>query len=184
MLHKYSFSGFISSPSNVYTNNISYDPKFADAAGGDFHLKSPDGRWDPDIPDWVITDSDYSLCLVRGRPGSAYGQEPADNGGIVNMGAYGNTGEASKLIASNKAYLNVGLWPTEVLALGAQWQFSFEESDVWHNGYNSGAPHGPQVLVEGSYYLGGSSVTGYNTPYDLIPASPGTRPTYLTYSPI
>jgi hypothetical protein len=75
--------------------NISEDPLFADAPGGDFHLRSRGGRWDPGASGWVI-DVDHSPCIDVGDPASPWQDEPAPNFGRVNMGAYGNTAEASK----------------------------------------------------------------------------------------
>ncbi len=77
----------------TWTNNIESDPLFADAAGGDFHLQSEMGRWD--VSSWY-TDAATSPCINAGDPASGYSLEPEDNGGRINMGAYGNTGEASK----------------------------------------------------------------------------------------
>jgi parallel beta-helix repeat protein len=66
---------------------------------GDYHLKSPYGRWDPrannDDGGWVY-DSVSSPCIDRGDPASVYAEEPMPNFGRINMGAYGNTAEASK----------------------------------------------------------------------------------------
>ena len=59
----------------------------------DFHVRSPEGRYTPG--GWV-TDGEGSPCVDAGDPSSAYGLEPWRNGGRVNLGAYGNTGEASK----------------------------------------------------------------------------------------
>jgi len=79
--------------------NIDADPLFADADNGDYHLKSEYGRWDPKANGgnggWVV-DSVTSPCIDAGDPASGYSNEPQPNGGRVNMGAYGNTGEASK----------------------------------------------------------------------------------------
>ena len=41
-------------------------------------------------------DDVTSLCIDAGDPNSPIGDEPFPNGGIINMGAYGGTGEASK----------------------------------------------------------------------------------------
>ncbi len=57
------------------TGDISVDPLFADY---DFHLKSD------------------SPCIDAGDPSSDYSNEPTPNGGRINIGAYGNTAEASK----------------------------------------------------------------------------------------
>ncbi len=75
--------------------NIDADPLFADAANGDCHLKSQAGRWDPTSQSWVI-DEVTSPCIDAGDPSTPIGLEPLPNGGIINMGAYGGTVEASK----------------------------------------------------------------------------------------
>lgn len=75
--------------------NISQDPLFADAAHADFHLRSKGGRWDPKAKAWVV-DAVHSPCVDAGDPRSTFDSEPPPNGGRVNMGAYGNSSEASK----------------------------------------------------------------------------------------
>ncbi len=75
--------------------NMNTDPCFADAETNDFHLKSQAGRWDPNSETWVQDDV-TSPCIDAGDPMSPVGLEPFPNGGIVNMGAYGGTVEASK----------------------------------------------------------------------------------------
>jgi parallel beta-helix repeat protein len=75
--------------------NINVDPNFADVSSGDYHLKSQAGRWDPLKAGW-IRDDVTSLCIDAGDPASPVGYEPFPNGGIINMGAYGGTAEASK----------------------------------------------------------------------------------------
>ncbi len=62
---------------------------------GDYHLKSQAGRWDPNGRSWVI-DNVTSFCIDAGDPRSPIDYEPPPNGGIINMGAYGGTAEASK----------------------------------------------------------------------------------------
>jgi hypothetical protein len=59
------------------TGNLSYNPYFVDAAHGDYHLTS----WSP--------------CIDAGDPSSPFSEEPPPNGGRVNMGANGNTSEAT-----------------------------------------------------------------------------------------
>ena len=75
--------------------NISSDPCFADLNNGDYHLKSQGGRWNPNEERWT-TDEVTSLCIDAGDSITPIGFEPFPNGGIVNMGAYGGTAEASK----------------------------------------------------------------------------------------
>jgi hypothetical protein len=66
---------------------------------GDYHLQSQGGRWDPDVQAWVQDDAS-SPCLDAGDPTSPAGNAPAPNGGRINMGVYGGTGEASKSCVS------------------------------------------------------------------------------------
>ena len=57
--------------------DISADPKFKDPANRDYHEKVG------------------SPCVDAGDPSDNYSQEPAPNGNRINMGAYGNTPEAT-----------------------------------------------------------------------------------------
>ncbi len=83
--------------------NIDVDPLFArrglwdddEWVGGDYHLMSQAGRWDAGVRRWV-KDELTSACIDAGDAQSAIMYEPFANGGIVNMGAYGGTAEASK----------------------------------------------------------------------------------------
>jgi predicted outer membrane repeat protein len=75
--------------------NIDTDPCFADPESGDYHLKSQADRWDPPTADW-IQDDVTSPCIDAGDKASPVGYEPFPNGGVINMGAYGGTAEASK----------------------------------------------------------------------------------------
>ncbi len=75
--------------------NIEADPLFADSASGDYHLRSMAGRWDTRVSDWVI-DEVSSPCIDAGDPSGNSGDEPAPNGGRINMGAYGGTPQASR----------------------------------------------------------------------------------------
>jgi len=62
---------------------------------GDYHLKSQGGRWDANEGRWTI-DAVTSPCIDAGDPMGPIGYEPFPNGGVINMGAYGGTAEASK----------------------------------------------------------------------------------------
>jgi len=99
---------------NAGTGNISSDPRFAQAGyvdpgtgdwiAGDYHLLSVRGRWNPAADGgagaWVL-DGAHSPCIDAGDPASPYASEPSPNGGRRNMGAYGNTAEASKSNVNN-----------------------------------------------------------------------------------
>ncbi|MCK4532272.1 right-handed parallel beta-helix repeat-containing protein [bacterium] len=87
-----SYNNFWNSGTPSGTGDISIEPLFADLTNHDFHLKSTEGRWNGST--WV-TDSISSLCIDAGNPDSAYSNEPSPNGNGINMGAYGNTTEAS-----------------------------------------------------------------------------------------
>lgn len=63
--------------------------------GGDYHLKSEAGRWDPIAQTWRH-DTVTSPGIDAGTPGNPVGHEPSPNGGVVNMGVYGGTNQASK----------------------------------------------------------------------------------------
>jgi len=63
--------------------------------GGDYHLRSQAGRYDAAGGGWVYDDV-TSSCIDAGGAMSAIGAEPFPNGGVVNVGAYGGTAEASK----------------------------------------------------------------------------------------
>ena len=94
----------LDSPEVTYSNiqggwpgegNISADPCFADVNKGDYHLKSQAGCWNANSESWVKDDV-TSPCIDAGDPASPIGLEPFPNGGIINMGVYGGTAEASK----------------------------------------------------------------------------------------
>jgi predicted outer membrane repeat protein len=76
-------------------NGTPEDPNDDFWIDGDYHLKSQAGRWDPAAQSWV-NDDVTSSCIDAGDPRSPIGLEPFPNGGVVNMGAYGGTAEASK----------------------------------------------------------------------------------------
>jgi hypothetical protein len=69
-------------------------PMFADAAGGDYHLKSERGRYWPAHGVWVLDDVS-SPCIDIGDPNVYPLDERMPNGGRINAGAYGNTPYAS-----------------------------------------------------------------------------------------
>jgi hypothetical protein len=70
------------------------DPRAAWFAG-DYHLRSQTGRWNPEIGEW-LKDKLTSPGIDGGDPTTPVGREPAPNGAIINLGAYGGTAEASK----------------------------------------------------------------------------------------
>ena len=88
------------------TGNIDLDPLFVDPAGThDFHLKSQAGHWT--AGGWVV-DGVTSPCLDVGDPADAYGNEPTPHGDRINMGAYGNTAQASKSTLAHVIFVDAG----------------------------------------------------------------------------
>jgi hypothetical protein len=81
------------------TGNLTKDPLFVNPAARDYRLRSTAGRWDPSANGmkggWV-TDSQHSPAIDAGDPASPFNLEPAPNGGRANLGAYGNSAQASK----------------------------------------------------------------------------------------
>ena len=67
---------------------------------GDYHLQSQAGCWDPGTSSWR-RDGVTSPCIDAGDPAAPVGSEPQPNGGIINMGVYGGTVEASRSFRPN-----------------------------------------------------------------------------------
>jgi hypothetical protein len=89
-------------------NDLTLDPQFASST--DFHLKSQEGRWDPAANGGAggfTTDATTSLCIDAGDPADDFSNEVAANGGRINLGAYGNTAEASKTFGVAPIVTNV-----------------------------------------------------------------------------
>ncbi len=80
--------------------NISSNPQFANAAGGDYHLRSLYGRYVPNSNTWA-TDTVVSPCIDKGDPYEYPRCERMANGNRINMGAYGGTAYASKSSGPN-----------------------------------------------------------------------------------
>lgn len=79
------------------SGNMSKNPFFGGTS--DFHLKSKYGRWNGTT--WV-KDHVTSPCIDAGDPADEYSKEPSPNGKKINIGAYGNTSEASKSTVKKK----------------------------------------------------------------------------------
>jgi uncharacterized membrane protein len=90
---------FYGNPDGNYKNvqasssDLKADPQYADRSNHDYHPKSKAGRWNGN--GWV-TDNTSSPCIDAGYSLSDYSAEPQNNGGRINIGAFGNTKYASK----------------------------------------------------------------------------------------
>jgi hypothetical protein len=96
-----------------HAGNLSQDPLFIQAGHwsdidtaqptwvpGDYHLMSESGHWDQQTVQWV--NDDYtSPSINTGSPDDALRSEPQPHGGIINMGAYGGSSEASLSVPSS-----------------------------------------------------------------------------------
>ncbi len=80
------------------TNNIATAPGFAVSdsdSEADYHLLSTEGRYDTSNQEWTYDQID-SPCIDAGKPTRITGFEPWPNGLRSNIGAYGQTKQASK----------------------------------------------------------------------------------------
>ena len=87
----------------TYTNPSIYE----DLASMDAHLLSPAGYWMNDGAAGPATVS-FSPAIDRGDPDADCSKEPSPNGDRLNLGAYGNTAEAS-LTATGQPSANVSV---------------------------------------------------------------------------
>ena len=88
---------------NVGTGILNTDPLFVDPIDNDCRLKSLYGHWEVSSGSWS-NDLVMSPCIDAGDPGSDYSNETRyENGKRINMGAYGNTEQASKSLESGRS---------------------------------------------------------------------------------
>lgn len=76
-------------------NSISVDPVFV-AGANEYHLRSTNGRVTNAAPQTFGNDASNSPCIDAGNPEEDYQNETANRGSAINMGAYGNTAQASR----------------------------------------------------------------------------------------
>lgn len=77
--------------------NLTQDCLFANPAAGDYHLRSKRGRWEQrpgSAPRWV-RDTQHSPCIDAAAEAAPFAGETMPNGGRANLGAEGNTEQAS-----------------------------------------------------------------------------------------
>jgi parallel beta-helix repeat protein len=91
------------------THSIAVEPRFVDNATN-FHLRSTAGSYrgapfSAPSGGLFVADSDLSFCVDGGDPAASFAQEPAPNGGRMDLGAFGNTPDASLTPASRFSLL-------------------------------------------------------------------------------
>ncbi|MBN2014476.1 MAG: DUF2341 domain-containing protein, partial [Candidatus Altiarchaeota archaeon] len=151
-------------------NSTSGDPKYV-TAGTDFHLKSVYGHWTSS--GWV-NDSESSSGIDAGVPFNIgfeytyYDKEAEDNGDRVNIGAYGNTDQAS-LSGNYTGYWNEykedGTWKAAEDTLvhnqskneGIRLRFSIRNTGTSADNYT----YRLQVAARGDFYSCENVTSGY-----------------------
>jgi len=123
-------------------HSLSQDPLFVDAGSGDFHLRSNGGRYDSVSGTWVM-DRVNSPAIDAGDPTLAYTAELSPNGGRVNLGAYGNTEQASRSDENRPAVTAVSV----STMVGTNFDFEAEQLSPWEP-LNAGPSPGPYQLVD------------------------------------
>ncbi len=88
------------------TGNLILDPRFADAAAGDFHIQSTTGRYHTATGNWLI-DTPHSPALEAGDPASAL---PVSHYPTAVTSIWFNSGDTE----SNAP---VGIWKVEFKAM-------------------------------------------------------------------
>jgi hypothetical protein len=80
------------------------DPRFVDpqATPPDLHLQSTAGSRRNGTSAWMV-DRHCSIAIDKAAPSDAFDREPSPHGNRRNLGAYGNTSEASKTCGAERA---------------------------------------------------------------------------------
>jgi len=91
------------------------------------------GRFNPDTATWV-KDSVDSPCIDAGDPNSDCSLEPAPNGDCINIGAYGNTAQASKSTLQTTAFVQINLDTNPGWLIEGDWAFGTPQGAGGANG--------------------------------------------------
>lgn len=160
-----------------WTNSLYADPVFANAAGGDFHLKSVMGRYNPATGLFETNDAVHSPGIDLGDPSAIYTNEPVPNGSRLNVGLHGNTAQASK--SRTNAWLQIRSY-TDGGTLDAQagswlrWNgANFDPSatvTLWlsrDNGVSWETLATNQMATNGAYFYQNTSSNDYSALYAM-----------------
>ena len=94
---------FVGAPTDLRKWQLAMDNDYRSEMGdaglfrperGDFHPKSPYGRWNG--TKFVTTDTELSFAVDHGDPTMSYGAEVKNHGSRINIGRYGGLAQASK----------------------------------------------------------------------------------------
>ena len=115
--------------------NIAVEPSGANAVwvGGDYHLKSQAGRWDPYSASWLIDDV-TSLCIDAGEANSDWTAELWPHGKRINMGAYGGTQQASMSLSTVGHPLSEGLDTDLIFTMGGSADWFGQTTTSYYDG--------------------------------------------------
>lgn len=135
------------------TGNIGYYPCFADAPKGNFHLQN----WSP--------------CVDAGDSASPFSEEPQPNGGRINMGAYGNTPEATRTPADTDGDGLPDVWELQFFANLSEDKYGDPDRDGVSNveEYRRGSDPAcvPHSYVDASVPVSGDG-TSWQSPFKMI----------------
>ncbi|MFT3789351.1 MAG: Ser-Thr-rich GPI-anchored membrane family protein [Tepidisphaeraceae bacterium] len=170
------------SASATDANSLAGDPFFVNAATGDYHEQSSSGSFKggslapvlggnglPTAATITLSpDAQHSPAIDRGDPSMPFANEPAPNSGLVNIGAFGNTAQAS-------------LSPTGFVTVtspdgGEQWPIGQSFSIKWISHNTSGTVNivlteaGADVLTIASG-IANSGTFNWTVPVTLTPGS-------------
>ncbi len=87
-------------------HSVVLDPLFVDPHAGNFHLQSRAGYWSNGT---LQVSINTSWAIDAGDPSADWTPEPTNNGGRINMGAYGGTAEASLSDTNSPEFLPITL---------------------------------------------------------------------------
>lgn len=144
--HQMATLGDWQTDASVDANSLGADPLFVDSEAGDYHEQSLAGSYHNGL--WVA-DGVSSPVIDAGNPASAFTKEPTFNGGRVNLGAYGNTGQASRTSINLDADGNGAL---DALADGILiLRYLFDPGGAWivNDALGCGAERTTRGLIKG-----------------------------------
>jgi len=137
------------------TGDISLDPLFYDVSNHKFYLNSTIGTWNGLAWEVMVVDSP---CIDAGDPTDDYSDEPAPNGNRINMGAYGNTVDASKSPGAALGTISGIVNDTNNTPISE----AIVAADLYSNVTNSTGWYSLTDILEGNYLLIASK-NGYYT---------------------